>query len=131
MTHLVLVHHAPLSIRFRLDEKRFDVDGAYNIRYEVIKKRIDKAVIEGTGERLTQPGRIAIIYTQAREAAEYLEYLEYLQARGDLLPGVEDLELEALQGVEGLRALRVTVNVEQPEPLGEKLGAATDAAASR
>src|SRR5262249_60015596 len=33
-THLVLVQHAPLSIRFRFDEKRFDVDGAYDIRYE-------------------------------------------------------------------------------------------------
>ena len=113
ITHLVLVHHAPLAIRFRLDEKRFDVDGAYNVRYEVIKKRIDKAVIDGTRERLTQPGRIAIIYSQPREAAEYREYIEYLIARGDLVPGVEDLELETLQGVDGLRALRVTVNLEQ------------------
>ena len=47
-THLVLVQHAPLSIRFRFDEKRFDVDGAYDIRYEIVKKRIDKAVIRGT-----------------------------------------------------------------------------------
>jgi hypothetical protein len=31
-THLVLVQHAPLAIRFRFDEKRFDVDGAYNAR---------------------------------------------------------------------------------------------------
>ena len=46
-THLVLAHHAPLSIRFRFDERRFDVEGAYNIRYEVIKKRIDKAVVRG------------------------------------------------------------------------------------
>ena len=36
-THLVLVQHAPLSIRFRFDEKRFDVDGAYDIRYEIVK----------------------------------------------------------------------------------------------
>ena len=46
-THLVLVQHAPLSIRFRFDEKRFDVDGAYNVRYEIVKKRIDKAVVRG------------------------------------------------------------------------------------
>src|SRR5262245_8555918 len=31
-THLVLVQHAPLAIRFRFDEKRFDVDGADNDR---------------------------------------------------------------------------------------------------
>ena len=29
------VDHQPLSIRFRVDEKRFDVDGAYDIRYEI------------------------------------------------------------------------------------------------
>ena len=40
---LILVHSNPLSIKFRMDEKQFDVDGAYNIRYEIIKKRIDKA----------------------------------------------------------------------------------------
>ena len=56
-THLILVQHAPLSIRFRFDEKRFDVDGAYDIRYEIVKKRIDKAVVQGTAERVTQPGQ--------------------------------------------------------------------------
>ncbi len=42
---LILVHSNPLAIKFRMDEKKFDVDGAYNIRYEIIKKRIDKAHI--------------------------------------------------------------------------------------
>ena len=56
ITNLILIQHAPLSIRFRFDEKRFDVDGAYNVRYEIMKKRIDKAVVRGTTERLTQPG---------------------------------------------------------------------------
>lgn len=131
-THLVLVHDAPMAVRFRQDEKRFDVDGAYNVRYEVIKKRIDKAVVDGTRERLTQPGRIAIIYSQPRESAEYRQYIEYLQARGELTPGIEDLELEALQGVEGLRALRVTVNL--AGPAGDDVGIrarAADGAARR
>ncbi len=57
--HLILVNHTPLSIRFRFDEKRFDVDGAYDVRHEIIKSRLDKALIKGSGERLTQPGRIA------------------------------------------------------------------------
>jgi hypothetical protein len=52
-THMILVQHQPLSIRFRVDEKRFDVDGAYDIRYEIVKKRIDKARIRGTSERVT------------------------------------------------------------------------------
>jgi GAF domain-containing protein len=110
-THLILAHHAPLSIRFRFDEKRFDVDGAYNVRYEVVKKRIDKAVVRGTGERVTQPGRIAIVYAQPTEAQEYREYLDYLLATGHLVGPVEELELDELQGVHGLRALRVAVDL--------------------
>jgi hypothetical protein len=111
VTNLILVQHAPLSIRFRFDEKRFDVDGAYNVRYEIIKKRIDKAVVGGTSERLTQPGKIAIVYSQDGEAAEYREYIAYLQKLGYLTREVEDVELEELQGVPGLRALRVTVDL--------------------
>jgi hypothetical protein len=110
-TQLILVHGQPLSIRFRADERQFDVDGAYNIRYEIIKKRIDKATVLGTGERLTQPGQIALVYAQTREAVEYLDYIDYLQDRGLLEPGVEELELEELQGVKGLLALRVTVKL--------------------
>jgi len=110
-THLILVQHAPLAIRFRFDEKRFDVDGAYNVRYEIMKKRIDKAVVRGTTERLTQPGKIAIVYSQAGEAAEYRDYIAYLQSLGYLHREVEAFELEELQGVSGLRALRVAVNL--------------------
>lgn len=109
--HLILIQNAPLSIRFRLDEKKFDVDGTYNIRYEIMKKRIDKAVINGTKERLTQPGKIAMVYSHSREAAEYKKYIEYLQAKGYLENKFEELELESLQGVQGLKALRVTVNL--------------------
>lgn len=114
MTHdlevasLLLVHSNPLAIRFRMDEKQFDVDGAYNIRYEIIKKRIDKAHIKGTDERLTVPGKIAIVYTQDKDASEYLKYIKFLQARKQL-GKVEKLELEDLQGVSGLKALRAEV----------------------
>ncbi len=117
-THLILVQHAPLSIRFRFDEKRFDVDGAYDIRYEIVKKRIDKATVRGTGERVTQPGQLAIVYAQPSEAAEYRAYLEYLQSLGYLTGGVEELELEELQGVHGLRALRVAVDLRRPRHPG-------------
>ena len=110
-TQLILIHSQPLSIRFRQDERQFDVDGAYNIRYEIIKKRIDKATVLGTGERLTQPGHLALVYSQPRDATEYLEYVDYLHDRGLLEPGVEELELEELQGVKGLLALRVQVRL--------------------
>ena len=114
VTHLVLVQHAPLSIRFRFDEKRFDVDGAYDIRYEIVKKRIDKAVIKGTDERITQPGKLAIVYAHPAEGHEYRHYIEYLQSLGYLTGEVEDVELEELQGVNGLRALRVTIDLRNP-----------------
>lgn len=110
IAHLILVQDLPLSIRFHLDQKKFDVDGTYNVHYEIMKKRIDKAEIRGKEERLTQPGKIAIVYTQNSESAEYKQYIEYLQSKGYLEKEVEELELENLQGVYGLKALRVAVN---------------------
>jgi hypothetical protein len=115
ITNLILIQHAPLSIRFRSEEKRFDVDGAYNVRYEIIKKRIDKAILRGTTERLTQPGKIALVYSHPSEAAEWREYIEYLQRLGYLTPEVEELELDELQGAQGLRALRVAVDLTNRE----------------
>ncbi len=106
---LIFVYGSTLSIRFRMDEKQFDVDGAYNVRYEILKKRIDKALIDGTDERLTQSGKIAIVYLQEKDRIEYLDYLHYLQQRGYIEEKIEDVTLGKLQGVQGLRALRVTV----------------------
>ena len=106
---LVFVFNSSLSIRFEMDEKQFDVDGAYNIRYEIIKKRIDKAYIKGTNERLTQAGKIAIVWLQDKDRQEYQEYLDHLVQNGYIQPEIEDLELEKMQGVEGLKAMRVTV----------------------
>ena len=37
-TQLILAHSQPLSISFRTEERKFDVDGAYNTRYEIVKK---------------------------------------------------------------------------------------------
>lgn len=105
---LILVHSNALAIEFRMDEKQFDVDGAYNIRYEIIKKRIDKALIKNTEERLTTPGKIAIVYSQDKDADEYLKYIKFLQSKNKL-GEVEMLELEDLQGVSGLKALRVEI----------------------
>ncbi|GJM36509.1 MAG: hypothetical protein DHS20C18_55100 [Saprospiraceae bacterium] len=106
---LVFVYSTPLAISFRMDEKQFDVDGAYNVRYEILKKRIDKSTIEGTDERLTQAGKIAIVYLHEKDRLEYLEYLEYLRHEDMITDEIEDVSLGKLQGVQGLRALRVTV----------------------
>ena len=109
---LILVYSTPLSVHFRMDEKQFDVEGAYNARYEIIKKRVDKAKIKGTDERITQPEHIAIIYSQEQDAKEYRKYLEFLSSKGYLEADYEDLALEDLQGVTGLRALRARVSYE-------------------
>ena len=106
---LILVYNTPLAVHFRMDEKRFDVEGAYNARYEIIKKRVDKAHIKGTDERITQPGHIAIVYSQESDAAEYRKYLTFMTSKGYFQKGFEDVELEDLQGVTGLRALRAKV----------------------
>ncbi len=108
---MAFAYTTSLSIRFREDEKQFDVDGAYNVRYEILKKRIDKALIEGTDERLTQAGKIAIVYLQEKDRLEYLDYLEYLKHDGYITDEIEDLKLGKLQGVQGLRALRVSVKI--------------------
>jgi len=109
VTSLILVFSSPLSIRFRMDEKRFDVDGTYNARYEVVKKRIDKSNIKGTKERITEKEKITIVYSQNSEEAEYLKYIKYLQHKKVLEPAIEQFEVEDLQGVSGLRAIRVKV----------------------
>lgn len=110
MTHLILVQDMPLTIRFSTEEKEFVVDGAYNIRYEIMKKRIDKATIAGTeGERLTQPRQIAIVYSHTSEAELYRGFFDYLINLHYISAEVEELELDELQSLQGLKALRVTV----------------------
>ncbi|WP_367768521.1 GAF domain-containing protein [Flavobacterium sp. WC2421] len=109
VTSLILVFSSPLSIRFRMDEKRFDVDGTYNARYEVVKKRIDKANIKGTQERITQKEKITIVYSHSYEETEYLKYIKFLQFKKILEPTIEQFDIEELQGVSGLKALRIKV----------------------
>ncbi|TGV04158.1 GAF domain-containing protein [Flavivirga rizhaonensis] len=106
---MILVFNQPLSISFRMDEKQFDVDGTYNARYEIVKKRVDKAYIKGTTERVTQKGKISIVYSQKQDEKEYLRYIKFLQSRHYLDTDVEIVELQDLQAVTGLKAIRVSV----------------------
>lgn len=108
-TQLIFIHSQSIDIRFRRDEKRFDVEGAYNIRYHIIKKRIDKVTLKSSRERLTQPGKIALVYFNQKEADEYIGYIKFLQGQNILLNDLEELELEELQGVAGLKAMRIGV----------------------
>lgn len=130
-TQLILAHSQPISISFRTAERKFDVDGAYNIRYEIIKKRIDKVHIRDTHERLTKPGTISIVYSQPKEAEEYIGYIEYLQSKGLLQEDLEKHDLEELQGVVGLRGLRVSVNMEVAEVAEPELPAVNTVSLSK
>ena len=109
VTTLILVYQSVIAIRFRMDEKRFDVDGSYNARFEIVKKRIDKAHVRNTHERITKAGRITIVYSGEDEALEYLGYIQVLQDQGWLDKQVEQFEIEDLQGVSGLKAMRVGI----------------------
>lgn len=106
---LIFVYNEKIDIRFRMDEKRFDVDGAYNSYYEIIKKRLDKAHVKDSSERITCPGKITIVYFGMENQKEYLEYISKLQKKGILQNDVEFLKVEDLQGITGLLALRISL----------------------
>lgn len=106
---LVFVYNEKIDIRFRMDEKRFDVDGAYNSYYEVIKKRLDKAHVKDSADRITCPGKITVVYFGMENQREYLDYIGRLQKKGILQNDTEFLKVEDLQGITGLLALRVSL----------------------
>ena len=112
ITQLIFINAEPIDIGFRNDEKRFDVDGTYNIRYQVIKKRIDKVHLKDSTERLTQPGKIALVYFNKEDVEEYISYINFLQEQNILENDMEYLDLEELQGVSGLKALRVSISLD-------------------
>jgi hypothetical protein len=49
-----------------MDEKRFDVDGTYNARYEVVKNVLTKQHIKGTTERITERENYHCVLPQLR-----------------------------------------------------------------
>ncbi|WP_257667508.1 hypothetical protein [Parapedobacter tibetensis] len=110
-TQLIFINTSDIDISFRVDERRFDVEGSYNVRYHVIKKRIDKVLVKNTFERLTQPGKIALVYFHEDSIKDYRKHIAALQHQGMLLDDLEKLELQELQGVNGLKALRVGVHL--------------------
>lgn len=109
VTSLILVYNTEIAIRFRMDEKRFDVDGTYNARFEMVKKRIDKATIKDSGQRITQPGKIAIVFTGENERERYLQYVRILQKEKMLSAKIELYDIEELQGLIGLKGMSVKI----------------------
>ena len=62
-----------------------------------------------SGERITQPGKVAIIYSSENEAKEYVNYIHYLHLINYISDDVEWLTLKDLQGMTGLKALRISI----------------------
>jgi hypothetical protein len=91
-------------------ERLFDVRGTRDTRYEIVKKRIDKACDAETGDRITQPGMLTVVYSTTEEWQEYERYLRYLHREGIVDSSIERGTVEPLQGVSGLKFARVRVN---------------------
>ncbi|WP_419657632.1 uncharacterized protein Dvar_67810 [Desulfosarcina variabilis str. Montpellier] len=89
------------------------MDGAYDVRYEIIKSRLDKAHVKGSHERLTQPGKVAVVFSHPEEEQEIRRNIDFLSGQGTLTGETDFLEIEDLPGVYGLKALRATINLEQ------------------
>lgn len=110
VTHLVLVQDCTVDIfHDETTEKLFDVRGTRDTRYEIVKKRIDKAVDEQTQQRITQPEMLTLVYSTQEELEEYQQYLHYLMREGLVDTAIEQGTVEALQGVTGLKFVRVRV----------------------
>lgn len=113
LTSLILVYNYPINIRFRFDEKRFDVASSSDVRFQMIKKRIDKANIKDREERIVKPRFLTIVYLNENDKLEYLRYLKFLNQKHFFIGEIEDVEVEDLQDISGLRALRIQINYEE------------------
>lgn len=110
VTHLLLVQDATVDIFHNEDtEKLFEVRGTRDTRYEIVKKRIDKAVDAQSRDRITHPGNLTIVYTTEDEWTEYQQYLRYLVREGWVDIETETGTVEPLQGVTGLKFARVRI----------------------
>jgi hypothetical protein len=110
LAHLVLVQNTTIDIFHNENtEKMFDVKGTRDIRYELVKKRIEKAVDKDAQERITQSGMLTVVYSTEDEWEEYQQYLRYLSREGWVEAKVQTGMVESLQGVSGLKFARVRI----------------------
>ncbi len=110
VVHLILVQNSTIDIYHNESTERlFDVKGTHDIRYEIVKKRIDKGVDKETKQRITQPGMLTVVYSTDEEWEEYEQYLRYLVREGWVEDKFETGLIEPLQGVSGLRFVRAKV----------------------
>ncbi len=117
VAHLVLVQDSTVDIfHDETTERLFDVRGTRDTRYEIVKKRIDKGLDQITQARITQPGMITLVFSTPQEQEEYQQYLRYLIREGWIHSEIEQGNVEPLQGVTGLKFMRVAVLPAPTEP---------------
>lgn len=111
VTHLVLVQDTTVDIfHDEQTEKLFDLRGSTrDTRYEIVKKRIDKALDTQTQTRITQPGMLTLVYSTPEEWSEYQQYLRYLAREGWVDTHIQSSTVEPLQGITGLKFARVRI----------------------
>lgn len=110
LAHLVLVQYTPIDIfHDENTEGIFAVRGTRDIRYEIVKKRIDKGVDKDTKIRITQPGMLTLVYSTEEEWQEYQQYFRYLHREGWVDSQIEFGIVDPLPGVSGLNYARVAI----------------------
>ncbi|HBB33088.1 MAG TPA: histidine kinase [Cyanobacteria bacterium UBA8803] len=111
VTHLVLIQDNPVDIfHDEQTEKLFDLRGSTrDTRYEIVKKRIDKAVDATEQTRITQPGMLTLVYCTDEEWGQYKQYLRYLARDGWVDSKIQSGTVEPLQGITGLKFSRVRI----------------------
>ncbi|MCC9137557.1 GAF domain-containing protein [Pontibacter silvestris] len=110
VTTLVMVYSTPITLRFRMDERRFDVDGSYSAQFEIVKKRVDKAHVKGKTKRITEVGKLTVVYSSEAEGEEYLGLINQLQKKGTLGKEIKQFEVEELPGAIGLKAFQIDIS---------------------
>lgn len=111
VSHLILIQDTPVDIfHDEQTDKLFDLRGSTrDTRYEIVKKRIDKAVDTQTQNRITQPGMLTLVYSTPEELTEYQQYLRYLAREGWVDTHIHVNTVEPLQGITGLKFARVRI----------------------
>ena len=112
LTSLILVYNEPISIKFRMDEKRFDVESNDDIRFELMKKRLAKALVKNTSERLVQANKLTIVYLNETDKNDYLNYIDFLKDQNYFTGETEYITVEDLQDITDLKALRLNINID-------------------
>lgn len=120
VAHLVLVQDIAVDIfHDEKTERLFDVRGTRDTRYEIVKKRIDKAIDLQAQTRITQPACLTVVYSTDEEWAEYQQYFRYLTREGWLEDAIDSGTVQPLQGVSGLKYARAHVRPSPAESINQ------------